>query len=832
MRGPARVLVGAPFSLAYAGVLILMAAATGIVHGPGHGLRSVVGVGYEAVVEQGHWWSPLSAVLFVDNGAQLIVAVLAVLVVLGSAERLMGTARTVVAVIVPTVVGTGLGVLLQSLGVARGEFWSRGVERLGAVDPFTAIAGAVMCASWFAGPLWRRRIRVVTVAVVLVFLLYSGQPDDLYRLLAALVGLALGALLRRGPLERGWRRSSHHETRTLLAAVVGVLAVGPAVTLLSGARFGLLSPLGLLIDQDMPTARNLLDRCLVGDVTPQCVHELTIERGGGIGPVLVSVLPLAILVVAAIGLARGSRFAAELTIVVNVALAALAAWYFGLLPATGQPYLWHPASARYREVAVVLVVSAAVPLIVAVVVALQVRRFPVRSAPGRRRRFVLVVIAAFVLLAGLYVSLGWLLRDRFRPPVHLADLLADAPERFIPVAFLRLERVEFLPGDWMTALLYHWVGPLFWLVVVVAAVLVIRSGSAGAHVDGQPGRLRGLLHGGGGGSLAFMTTWIGNTLWFDSTGRVAIAYRVVNRVALTVSEPVGPREAEGGDAERAVAEFSVMCDDRGWTPVFYSVHESWRPVFERMGWQLTGVGEETVLRPRSWSTTGKKWQDIRSSINRAERAGVRAEWLAYHSLTVRQASQISAISERWVQERGLPELGFTLGGLDELRDPEVRLMVAIDGDDIVHAVTSWLPSYRDGIVVGWTLDFMRRSPDSIKGVTEFLIARTAEMLREDPAIEFLSLSAAPLAQRPDGNEGQGVVADLLDFLGRSLEPVYGCRSLFDFKRKFQPELQPLYMAYPDPLALPAIGLALARAYLPSVSLRSVTAVVRSAPSRG
>ena len=32
------------------------------------------------------------------------------------------------------------------------------------------------------------------------------------------------------------------------------------------------------------------------------------------------------------------------------------------------------------------------------------------------------------------------------------------------------------------------------------------------------------------------------------------------------------------------------------------------------------------------------------------------------------------ICEQWVVQKGLPELGFTLGGLDELPDPDVRLM--------------------------------------------------------------------------------------------------------------------------------------------------------------
>jgi phosphatidylglycerol lysyltransferase len=814
-----------PFALGYALALLLAALVTGPVGGPSRALRLLLGTGYESVIDNGHWWSPVTSVFFVDNGAELVLALAAAVLVLGFAERLMGTRRTVVAFFATAILGAGVGILAQYAGVAAGELWSRGVSELWALDPFTPIFGAIMAASGFAGPLWRRRIRVLTLSAAVVLVLYSGQPSDLYRLLAALAGLGLGVLIRPHRIDLSWRRSSDHETRTLLAAVIGVLAVGPLITIFSGSRLGVLAPLGLLLSQDVPSVGDFVDRCLLGNITPQCVHDLTLERIGGVGPVLVSLLPLLTLLVAAFGLVRGRRFAAWLAIVVNAGLAALGAWYYGLLPISGQPYVspWH--TARYWEVALVLLVSVLVPAATAAVLAANLSHFPVRSRPGLRRRFVATVALAFLALAALYVGGGWLLRDRFRPTVTLLDLLADVPERFIPVGFLRLERLSFLPTDWLSATLYQWVGPVFWIIVIAGAVLALRSSAVGATREDRA-RLRALLARGGGGSLAFMTTWEGNSLWFNQAGTAAIAYRVVNGVAITTTEPIGPR----ADAELAVADFATMCDHHGWVPVFYSLHESWAPLFARMGWQLMGVGEETMLRPRTWDTTGKKWQDIRSSINRASRAGVRAEWTTHRALPVLQALQIAEISEQWVQEKGLPELGFTLGGLDELRDPAVRLMLAVDADERVHAVTSWLPSFRDGVIIGWTLDFMRRRPDSMNGVTEFLIAETATLMSRNAEIEFLSLSAAPLAQTGGTGgprQGSSLAARTLAFIGRTLEPVYGFTSLLAYKRKFQPEFHPLFMAFPDPVALPTIGLALARAYLPSLSLRQAMTFARS-----
>ena len=186
-----------------------------------------------------------------------------------------------------------------------------------------------------------------------------------------------------------------------------------------------------------------------------------------------------------------------------------------------------------------------------------------------------------------------------------------------------------------------------------------------------------------------------------------------------------------------------------------------------------------------------------------------------------------AISEEWVADKGMPEMGFTLGGLEEVDDPDVRCLIAVDADRHVHGVTSWLPVYSEGRIVGWTLDFMRRrAGDGFRPAMEFLIASAALKLAEEGA-DFVSLSGAPLAKVEQPEGGDGAVAQdsltaaldrLLDVLGRTLEPVYGFRSLLAFKSKFQPRYEPMFMAFPDPAALPSIGNAIGRAYLPEVSL--------------
>ena len=102
---------------------------------------------------------------------------------------------------------------------------------------------------------------------------------------------------------------------------------------------------------------------------------------------------------------------------------------------------------------------------------------------------------------------------------------------------------------------------------------------------------------------------------------------------------------------------------------------------------------------------------------------------------------------------------------------------------------------------------------------EYLIGESAMRFKEE-GYEFISLSAAPLAKAPEhlaDNSDQEVLQKLLDFLGDTLEPYYGFRSLLSFKAKFQPEFHPMYLVYPDETALLEIGLAIARAYMPDAT---------------
>ena len=82
----------------------------------------------------------------------------------------------------------------------------------------------------------------------------------------------------------------------------------------------------------------------------------------------------------------------------------------------------------------------------------------------------------------------------------------------------------------------------------------------------------------------------------------------------------------------------------------------------------------------------------------------------------RQCAPSSVRSRRsGPRRKSVPEMGFTLGGMDELMDDGGAVLPRVDGEGQVQGVTSWLRCTTDGQLVSWTLDFMRRRGDASPG---------------------------------------------------------------------------------------------------------------------
>lgn len=783
-----------------------------------HELLQTLGVG-PASLHAGRWWTPLSSVLFSGHLAAALWGTL-LLVSIGSwAEAKLGSLRFTLIGLGSHVVGALLGALTAEL--LRGPFagWGRHVGKALDVGPTCFLAGVFMAATAKLDTLWRRRTRVGAVFILGTLFLFSGRIQDINRLIAALIGLAVGAWLFKSAPVRALD-GTHREGRVLVALSVAAVSAATILTSLAPGAIGPLAPSGAALREVPFSVDELRSICSDPNVTRQCRHGMYLIRNANIPALIGLLLPQFVQLVLADGLRRGRRSAWLASLVVNLLITALAtlnmtqilthARLYGARLTLGiLPNGWPGAK---------LIVPILVPASLAVLLLAARKSFPVLAPSKTISRLWALIGAALCAGAAFVVVAGMIVRVDFLPDASVISLLSDYLARMLPTALV-FSIVPPLVGLTPAAMaLTQWPPILVWVVLLAMLRRSFLKTKTNDDSDSRH-RMRQLLCSRGQGwasSMGWWSTWQGNSYWFSTKCEAGIAYRAQGGVALSVADPVCALQ----DLPSVVRDFAGWASTQGLVPAFYSVHGATEKITAQLGWTSLQVAEETLLDLETLEFRGKKFQDVRTAINRAARQAVTTWWTTFPEAPAGVRDQILRICEEWVADKSLPEMGFTLGSLDELNDPQVQLLIASDADHTVQGVTSWLPVYREGVLVGLTLDFMRRRVDGFGPVMELLIAQAAISAKER-GLEFISLSGAPLAK------ARGVATDVSDstldamlaWLSRALEPVYGFRSLLTFKAKFQPRYEPMYLAVPDISTLPSVGLAIGRAYLPETTLR-------------
>ena len=463
-----------------------------------------------------------------------------------------------------------------------------------------------------------------------------------------------------------------------------------------------------------------------------------------------------------------------------------------------------------RLIAVIAVLVLGAVEIISVLVPTDGPFGPTEAASGGFIDLAIDLVVILVLVTGLRRGRRWawvlvMLLGLFNV------LLAAAVLTFITV-FSQAELDLRWDGETELALAngFLWLITLVFLVLVRRAFRAKRRSTLGTQPAPTVTDVKTALHTYGGGTLSWMSTWDGNS--FARTSGGIVAYQRRNGVALALADPIGPAVRRVD----AVEEFIRDAEQAGLVPCFFSADEATRSAVPST-WRSIVVADDTIVDLAGLEFTGKRWNSVRTSLNKAGREDMtfRMTQLKSESWGVQQ--QLRAISEAWVGDKDLPEMRFTLGTLEEAEDPEVRLALALAPNGDVDGFLSWLPVHgADGAVRGWTLDLMRRRDGGFGPVMEYLIGSSAKQFSDEGA-EIMSLSGAPLAH--DYPEDAGVIAALSDRLAEALEPVYGFGSLHRFKQKFHPRYETMYLLFRDESDLTRIGGALTRAFLPDATIR-------------
>jgi len=280
-------------------------------------------------------------------------------------------------------------------------------------------------------------------------------------------------------------------------------------------------------------------------------------------------------------------------------------------------------------------------------------------------------------------------------------------------------------------------------------------------------------------------------------GRGLIAYAIRGSVALSCGDPIVPDEL----FEDALREYLEFCRRNGWTPCFYEAAEVRLPAYQALGLRTLKMAEEAVLDLKEFSLAGNKRANLRAMVNKMAKTGMavrRYDRRMHPDAAIDE--QLEEISQEWLAEKKLGEMGFTLGrfSLEALAGVPVFLSIL---DEKVTAFCSWLP-YRGGQAV--VLDLMRKHSHAVSGTMDFLLAHALLEL-QSAGIAEASLANAPLANvtGPRGSLEKGVA-----LLFENMNSFYGYKNLFQFKKKFAPRWEGRHLVYPKGTDLLQVAYAL------------------------
>lgn len=337
------------------------------------------------------------------------------------------------------------------------------------------------------------------------------------------------------------------------------------------------------------------------------------------------------------------------------------------------------------------------------------------------------------------------------------------------------------------------------LLLLWCAYLVFRPLAAPHAFPGGETRhaARELVRRHGADTLAYFKLRRDQHYLFSADRKAFLGYRVEAGVLLVSGDPVGPEEAIPG----LLRELSAFAEARGLHVAAIGVGERALPLWKQLGLRSLYLGDEAVVETGAFSLEGRPIRKVRQSVTRLEKHGYRASLHELRELSPDDLAGLEEVSGRW--RGGASERGFSMS-LDALRrDDHGDSLVVIgrDAEGHIRGFLHFAPSYGRAAV---SLSAMRRDPGTPNGLTEFLVARGLEQLRER-GIEEASLNFAAFARFIHNPNGR-----LQRLLGRGMllaDSVFQIERLYRFNAKFFPRWEPRYLLFERPLGLPRVGLA-------------------------
>ena len=305
----------------------------------------------------------------------------------------------------------------------------------------------------------------------------------------------------------------------------------------------------------------------------------------------------------------------------------------------------------------------------------------------------------------------------------------------------------------------------------------------------------------GRSSLARFTLFNDKSYFFSDGGSV-IAFAAKGHIALALGDPIGPDE----DLDASIRAFSGFCSRNGWSPCYFQVRHDRLDAYSANGFNALMIGQEGIVDLNTFTLEGKAGKEFRTTQNRMNRLGHRAE-IHEPPLSDALLNELRSVSDEWIETANGSELRFSLGWFHDDYIRSCAVAAIYTADNTISAFTNIVPEYQRNEV---SIDLMRRRNQIENGTMDFLFTSIFDWAKKKGYSTFsLGLSAlSGVGQKFE----DPAVERALHYMYENMNRFYNFQGLHAFKEKFHPQWEPRYLIYPGTANLPAVAVSLVRVH--------------------
>lgn len=380
---------------------------------------------------------------------------------------------------------------------------------------------------------------------------------------------------------------------------------------------------------------------------------------------------------------------------------------------------------------------------------------------------------ALLILAGLfaYSTLGFYALDgQFNIPVNWRNI-----ERDYEYSILGLGQDVLIPRTRQTVWFENSISAVgFWSILGAFGALFAPFITRTKLTAEEKEKIYKMVKNSGNQPLSYFSLMADKHYYFTKDGQGVVAYKPARGVALALGGPVNE-------------EFSQAMREKGLIPAFYDIQKE-----KLEGWKMASWGEMPEIDPEIFDLSSPESADVRHAAAKISREGIMFRWYNLAAVPWQVMSEVNQLYAGWLKSKKLTPLAFSTNFFPLPTDQDAHLQAGFDASGALQSAVSLLPYDGNKRLA---LDLMIKAKQAPNGIMEAALADVIRFSKEN-YIKTVNLGMVALV-------GSAWAKPVIE----ALKPFYNYKTLYFFKRKFNPRWVKMYIGYQKETDLPRIALA-------------------------